>query len=286
MERGSRLVLLILSCVFALSGCMSVLYSPRVGPMMFYSPEKLGYKPTDLETKDAEGNKIHAWLFPSKTGPSRGTVIHFHGNAENLTSHYAMMVWLTDAGYDYVIFDYPGYGLSSGEPTAKNTVEAGEAVMRMVHSEWDSRPLIIYGQSLGGMVAQKAVVDMKGKIPMCDVILDSTFSSYKSVTRRKLSQFWITWLLQPLAYVLMSDSQAADPADISPIPVLVIHGDADRVVEFPNGEKLFERLKEPKEFWRIPGSGHGQTFRINGQENRQRLLDRLSRTCPASPKAI
>lgn len=279
MGRRSRLLsLIVVATVF--SGCMSVLYAPRAGPVLFYPPANFGYKPFDIETTDAEGNKIHGWVLPSKVGPARGTVVHFHGNAENLTSHYLMTAWLTERGYDLVIFDYPGYGLSSGEPTAKNTHEAGVAILRLIHAEWDSRPLIVYGQSLGGVIAQKTVIDAKGEIPMCDVILDSTFSSYQGVARRKLSTFWWTWPLQPLAYLLMSDRENANPADIAPIPVLVIHGEQDRVVEFANGEKLFSQLKEPKEFWRLPEGRHGLSFQINGQENRSRLLDRLERTCP------
>lgn len=273
---------LVLSLSLFLSGCMSVLYSPRVGPVVFFPPEKFGYKPLDAEIAISSGERIHGWWLPSKIGPSRGLLVHFHGNAENLTSHYAMMAWVTDAGYDYFIFDYPGYGLSSGEPTAQNTVESGAAVLRWLHEKIDSRPLIVYGQSLGGAIAQKSVVDVKSEVPFCDLVLDSTFSSYKGVTRGKLATMWWTWPLQPLAYFLMSDRFAADPKDLHG-PVLVIHGEQDPIVEFPNGEKLFGALNEPKEFWRLPHGAHGGSFRINGQEMRAKLLDRLAKTCPPVP---
>lgn len=264
---------------------MGILYAPRVGPVLFADPKVAGLEPKDVWISLSSGQRIHGWWIASQLGPARGTIVHFHGNAENLTSHYMLMSWVTERGYDYFIFDYPGYGLSEGEPNAALTVEAGEKALAWVHQYADSRPLIVYGHSLGGMVAQAAVVGMKKVVPFCDVILDSSFSSYRSVARRKLSMHWWTWLLQPLGYLVMSDAAAVDPADLSPIPVLVIHNRLDPVVEFPNGEQLFERLKEPKEFWRLGEGGHSSTFRIKGQEQRQRLMERLRKTCPAVPRA-
>lgn len=262
------------------SGCMSLLYMPRVGPQMFYPPDKLGYQPEDAEFVDREGNRIHGWWFPSRNGSSPATVVHFHGNAENLTSHYTMLAWITGQGFDYFIFDYPGYGRSSGEPDASNTVSAGVAAMEWAFVKGGKRPLIVYGQSLGGIVAQSAVLDTKDRIPICDVVLDSTFASYRSVARRKVATSWWTWILQPVAYLVMSDRHAPeDIGEISPIPSLVIHAKNDNIVEYPNGEDVYSRLKDPKEMWVLEEGLHGGSFYAGDQKLRGRLVERLKRTC-------
>lgn len=272
----------LLLAVFVLSGCMSVYYAPKAGPVLFFPPEKLEREPQNLWVENSKGERLHAWWFGARFGPSRGTMVHFHGNAENLTSHYLMMLWVTDAGYDYLIFDYPGYGLSEGETTAAGTVEAGALFLREVHARIDPRPLIVYGQSLGGIVAQRAVLEVKGEVPLCDVILDSTFRSYRTMARRKLGQFWFTWLLQPLGWLLTSDAAApGDLKGISPVPTLVIHGEKDFVVGPENGRDILAELAEPKESWWISDGVHGGTFRVPDQRYRELLMNRLKTTCPA-----
>lgn len=282
---GIFIQLLILLSALGLSGCMSLLYAPRMGPVLIYDPKRVNVEPEDVWLDSGEGEngdreKWHAWYLPTPEKKSKGIFVHFHGNAENLTSHYAMTLWVRDWGYDLLIFDYPGYGLSEGEPTPRATVKAGVKALEWAHQKAAGRPVIVYGQSLGGIIAIAAAVEVKNQIPLCDVILDSTFASYQGVARRKLAARWWSWPLQPLAYLLMSDKEARDPASLAPTPTLVIHSRQDRVVEFPNGEDLFLRLRDPKDFWILDEGDHSATFRIKDQDLRSRLAQRLEKTCP------
>lgn len=292
---------LLLACAFATTtSCMSLLYVAREGAVQFYPPDKIGLHPRDVNLGSKDSGNIHGWHFAansrdgaekdakSKTkvkSKSHGTIIHFHGNGENLTSHYRIMDWVVDAGWDYFIWDYPGYGLSTGEPTPANVRASASAVLEWLQKSDLPKPIVIYGHSLGGAIAQQAIHDTRASVKICDVILDSTFSSYRSIARRKMKTAWLLWPLQPLAWLLMSNGEGpGDPAELSPLPVLVIAVTKDPVVEYENGEYLFERLKEPKEFWKVEHDWHTGSFIANDGANRGRLMERLARNCGPQPE--
>lgn len=247
---------------------------------MFYYPDKnlyfdpkrfgLSYEDGFLDTTGA--SKIHYWYFPSQTKTTKGVVVFFHGNGENLSSHFAMLAWLPKESYSYIIFDYPGYGQSSGTTTPESTVEAGVATVRFVAKTYPNTPLFIHGQSLGGNIAQKVHNDLKNELRVNGVILESTFMSYGKVARHALSKSWITWALQPLTYLLVSNKYSGHVEEISPTPLLVIHGTQDPVIGYEMGQRLFEQAKEPKEFVTVPNGGHGNIYYIDNGIYRQDLL--------------
>jgi fermentation-respiration switch protein FrsA (DUF1100 family) len=82
-------------------------------------------------------------------------------------------------------------------------------------------------------------------------------------------------------------SDAAAPAGeihkISPVPLLVIHGDQDQVVEYEFGERIFAEAAEPKEFWRIPGGAHTDVFHREDVNYRYRFLEKLDAVLKAKP---
>ncbi len=262
------LSVLIMGC-----SCSSLMYYPRKEQL--YNPAKFNLKPDDVYFTNKENQKLHGWWFESKTKPAKGTFVFFHGNGENLSSHFASMSWLPDQGYNYFIFDYPGYGQSEGEPGPYENVSSGRAALHWVHDNKDKSPLIIYGQSMGGIVAMRTVIEEKDVIPMKLVIADGTFSSFQRIARKKMGQHWLTWLLQPFAYVVLSDRWAPDVEKISPIPMIVMHGKMDPVVEFEHGERLYKDAKEPKTFIEVPEGQHGNLFWVRDGYFRRVVLDRI-----------
>ncbi len=268
------LIFWILAAGLFSSSCTHLFYYPS--KQLYFDPKKFNLSPKDIWFQTEDGEKIHAWLFESTKKPALGTILFFHGNAENLSAHFIHLSWLPAEGYNFLIFDYPGYGQSSSEASQAGTVQAGRAAIEWLH-QYDPQPLIIFGQSLGGAIAQRVVLDKKDQIPIKGVVLDSTFNSYQAIARKKLSLSWITWILQPLTYVLVSDKwKASEIAKISPVPVLVIHGQSDRVVEPEMGERVYEQLGEPKQIWRIEGGQHTDVFWSHEKKYRPQFLKWLA----------
>jgi len=261
---------LLISFVLFLSSCSSLLYYPS--PQEFYQIKDLPYDIEELNFPDSLGNQIHAWYLHAKKPKAK--ILFFHGNAQNLSAHFAMLSWLVDHNYDLMIFDYPGYGKSTGTPTPESTTRSGVEALKKIESLNPNLPLFVYGQSLGGQIMQKSL-NLYEKKNYKAVFIESSFLSYRSVARSVVKKSWITWLFQPVAWLVMSDHWAGDPGLISPIPVYVMHGDQDTVVSIDQGERIFKQAKEPKQWKVFQGGAHSNSYFIKNGVYRKYLLDAL-----------
>ncbi len=265
-----------------LNGCSSVFYQPD--RYQHYPPEKFGYAHEEFFLTTADNVKLLAWFFPATAKTPKGTIVQFHGNAENMSSHYLSLKWITERGYNLFAFDYRGYGRSEGEPSQRGTyLDAITALAKAyeLNRKTPGARFVVYGQSLGGVIAMRALADFSKERSVQYLVLDSTFLSYKRVARRVLSGNPFTWLFSPLAYVLISDEYGAEDALRSNrIPLLVIHDTKDEAVSFANGEEIFELASQPKTFWRLEHGGHVQVFREDAPENRAHFVQLLDAKGP------
>ena len=281
------MVLLLLS-----TSCNHLFYYPQKD--VLYPPENFGiiYEPKTFTSLD--GTKLNAWYFPAQSGEKKskinkdpkGTIIQFHGNAENMTSHYLSLAWLIHEGYNLFSFDYRGYGKSEGEPTPEGTVKDGVAAIREIlkdeRTSAKSKILVAWGQSLGGAIMQRSIEELaedeRKRLHL--VVLDSTFSSYKTVAASTLRKSAVTWLISPLAYILVSNSYGAEKFYKSnQSAVLIVHDELDNVVPYSNGKDINHKIESPnKTFWHPRIGGHVRTFAADQPEWRQKLLQFLEST--------
>ena len=284
MKKTAKLIsiLFFLSALMLSEGCTSVMYQPS--DKKFFNPEDGGISHEEVFFNSTDGTKLHGWYFKSpevgksgKPATPRAQFVFFHGNGQNLTTHFATLAWILPYGYDYFIFDYRGYGESEGKPDPEGTVHDGIAAIRYAYKRNPNVPLIVFAQSLGGAVAMRSLIELKREVPIKYVVLDSTFISYESAGRSILAQSWVTWLFQPLAYVLLSDSWAPGGrvSEVSPTPILVMHGDKDRTVNYSLGVDLYDHIGEPKEFWKIGDGQHTDAFWAHKGIYRTKFLEKL-----------
>lgn len=248
---------------------------------MHYPPKRLGHKPNEIKFESSDKVKLFAWHFPSKIKKTKGTIIQFHGNAENISSHYVSLVWVINYGYHHFIFDYRGYGGSEGQPDQKGTyldaLAALNEAWKIHQKHTPNKKFIVYAQSLGGAIAMRAIEDFKHKKSIDLIVLDSTFSSYQRVARRTLSRRWFTWIFSPLAWVLISDQYSADESiENNKIPLLVIHDKDDPSVPFSCSEDIYEKTKTKKDFWKLEDGRHIAVFAPDRIKNRERFVKFLN----------
>lgn len=269
-SRAVRLLKKILTHLISVSllamttSCSSVFYYPS--HELFTVPEKLGYQSREISFKAADGQVLYGWYFPAEN--SKGTIVQFHGNAENMSSHYLSLVWLVAQGYSLFTFDYRGYGKAQGEPEPRGTNLDGIAALDTawkLHSEKlgpnQNKPFVVYGQSLGGLIAARALQDFTHEKAVVLLVQDSTFSSYKTIARRKLAFFWFTWPFSPLGSLVVSDEFASeDVLKASKRRILVIHDELDPAVPFSCGEDIYNMSMGPKEFWKLNQGLHTGVF--------------------------
>ncbi len=263
----------------SLSGCTSLYFQPT--RRFYVSPDefKLKYEAVRFASRDKTG--LTGLFLHASTAPVRGTVIQFHGNGENMTSHYVYAAWLTAQGYNVFAFDYRGYGASEGKPGLPGAVKDGIAAIDYVmgRQDVDSTRVAVWGQSLGGALAVTAMGSRQGPAVQA-LVLESSFDSYRDLAQDVLSRNWLTWALQwPLSRLLISDRYRPNRhfASLPPCRILVIHSEADQVVPYRFGKRLFTRLPEPKEFWKVERARHLEIFAGYGAIYRPRLKDFLDR---------
>jgi uncharacterized protein len=140
--------------LLTLTACTSLFYHPTKEEYFNVDTAKIERQEIHLTTQDQK--KLNGWYFPRQK-ESKGLVLFFHGNAENITSHFVTLFWFVEEGYDYALFDYRGYGKSEGSvDNDKVLLDVAEMIKwGQQTAKAKNLPLIIYGQSLGGTLVTK-----------------------------------------------------------------------------------------------------------------------------------
>lgn len=226
----------------------------------FYFPDRINYdspQRVDLAYEEvffesADGTCLWGWFIPARgaqhPGKTKGTVIHMHGNAQNMTAHWQFAQWIPDREYNLFVFDYRGFGKSQGSPDPKGIFEDAIAALDYLRNRTDipTGKLYIFGQSLGGMLAIAASAASPDGV--CAVLAEAPAYSYAM------------WMNDRLAGQgnHLDDTYCAGPyvKTLSPIPLLLIHGTSDRVVPYSHSLRLFEEAHAPKKLVTIEQGEH------------------------------
>ncbi|NHN76595.1 alpha/beta hydrolase [Azotobacter chroococcum] len=260
-RRALRLALLALA--LAGSGCSALLFYPEPGQPL--TPRAAGLDYRDVELRAADGTRLHAWWLPARAGQEvRGTVLHLHGNGGNLAWHLGGSWWLPEQGWQVLLLDYRGYGLSEGSPALPEVYGDLEAAFAWLEAEPAVRgkPLAVLGQSLGGALAVHFLAQQRERRDQVSaLVLDGVPASYREVARHMLGSAWLTWPLQvPLSWLVPDGDSAIEAMpQLQGLPVLIYHSRDDALVPLANGLRLY-RAAAPPRFFQATRGGHVQTF--------------------------
>ena len=219
-------IALLLSMALLSTGCVSrFLYYPD--HVLYQTPSQKNLKYEEVTFRSADGTALSGWFVPA-THAVLGTVIHFHGNAQNMSAHFSFVDWLPAEGFNLFVFDYRGYGASQGLPSRQGVYDDCVAALEYVRKRPDVDPdrIVLFGQSLGGANAL-AVMGERRFPGVKAVVIESTFFSYRSIVRDKIGAMPVIGPLKwPLALVVTGNSHSpgAVVQNIAPVPLLLIHG--------------------------------------------------------------
>jgi fermentation-respiration switch protein FrsA (DUF1100 family) len=227
----------------------SLIYFPSVFPDGDWNPG--GFKFEDAWFEASDGVKLHGWYVAHER--PRAVVLFAHGNAGNL-SHRADIVddLVKHMGVSVMIFDYRGYGRSSGTPSEAGILADARAARRWLAERAGVREadIVLMGESIGGGV----MVDLAAKDGARGLVLENTFSSLPEV-----AAYHYPWL--PAKLLMRTRLNSAAKIRDFHGPLLQIHGDADRIIPLPLGQRLFDAANEPKRLVIIPGGDHNDPRR-------------------------
>jgi len=215
------------------------------------TPDAAGMAYEPFVVRTADGNDITGWFIPSDS--ERAVLLYCHGNGGNISHRMRLLSQFNRLGLSVCIFDYRGYGTSSGSPSEEGTYLDADAVWNYLvgKREIPSSRIILFGHSLGGGVASHLATEHTPRA----LILESTFTSMPDIGAEVLS-FLPARLLSRYAYDNVANVRRLH------VPLLVIHSSDDEMIPYELGRRLFEAANEPKEFVRISG-GHDDGYLVS-----------------------
>ncbi|HLF15459.1 MAG TPA: alpha/beta hydrolase, partial [Bacteroidota bacterium] len=152
-------------------------------------------------------------------------------------------------------------------------------------SDLSGSPIAFFGTSMGAAVAiQAAAIDPRIRA----VIAENSFATLRSI----FDDYQKRMIKLPFHYlrnlvIKRSELTARFRAnDVSPIeavrnisiPILIIAGERDQLINADYSRRLYAAAVEPKEFYPIPGASHSDTWIVGGRAYEETILGFLRRS--------
>jgi len=261
-----KIIALLLLPLVAFSGFMFV----KQADMVFFpikeirdAPSNWGidYENVKLDSLDKSA-KLHGWYIPGKNATK--TLLFFHGNAGNISQRMESIKIFHELGLNVFIFDYRGYGMSTGRPSEQGLYDDARTAWQYLTQTRGvpGSSIIIFGRSLGGAVAAQ----LASEVPAAGLIAESTFSSAKDVARHLMPY------LSYLVYLRFSFDVEHTIHNVR-LPLLVLHSPADDIIPFKFGRKVYDAGNDPKTFFEMTGD-HNSGF-LKSQPGYQQALEKF-----------
>jgi fermentation-respiration switch protein FrsA (DUF1100 family) len=245
-----------LYCLLALSMYIfqdRLLYFPNQPSRDYVKvPTDVGLEYEEVRISTTDSVVLGGWFIPADK--ARGVVLFFHGNAGNISHRLDSIRIFNALGLDVLIFDYRGYGQSTGTPSEPGTYLDSEAAWRYLVDKrrYSPQRIILFGRSLGGAVG----VHLANEQNPAALIVESTFSSVPD-----LAAELYPWL--PVRSMSRFQYNSRQKIQSVTCPILVVHSPQDEIIPITHGRRIYSAAPEPKDFLEISGN-HNNGFLISG----------------------
>jgi uncharacterized protein len=241
---------------------------------LLFHPNKLHVAPrsvglsdiAEMELPTPDGEKLIAWHAPAREG--QPTLFYLHGNAGALVHRAGRVKMYRANGYGLFMLAYRGFSGSTGSPTEDSIVsDALMAYDRLVQLGAREEDVVIYGESLGtGVAVQVAASRHPGGI-----VLESPFSSAVDVGSYLYPYLPVHWLLKDRFESVRHIGKVT-------APLLMLHGEEDRIVPVRFGRKLFDAATPPKAAYYFNGATHYTLYEHGAFERVRGFLTNFNTT--------
>lgn len=202
-----------------------------------------------------DGLTLGGWFVPARAERREVAVLVANGNAGNRALRLPLAERLAAAGFDVLLFDYRGYGGNPGSPSEQGLHRDALAA----HAHLAARPgtdrdrLVYLGESLGAGVVLGLAVER----PPAALVLRSPFTSLADVAR-------VHYPFLPVGPLLRDHYPSLEHIAHVHVPVLVVAGEADRIVPHDQSRELEAAAPGPSRLVSIPGAGHNDPALTHG----------------------
>jgi uncharacterized protein len=238
----------------------NLLYFPSGSRPELGALAELGVR--EIEVRTGDGLFLLAWY--SASSSDRPTVAYFHGNGGHIGHRADRVQGFVRDGYGLLMTEYRGYGGNPGTPTEEGLCVDGAAALDFLRREGiPPTRLVLYGESLGSGVA----VALAAQHDVAGLVLEAPFTSVAEV-----AQYHYPFV--PASSLVRDRFDSLSKIGRVKAPIMILHGERDRVVPVRFGRALFEAALEPKEIWLASEAGHEDLDGFGAFEAVQRFLER------------
>jgi len=186
-----------------------------------------------IKTKD--NIELLGW-YHKKNSKNYKTILFLHGNAGSLENRIHKINHFENMNINFLIIAWRGFSGNKGNPTEKGLYEDAESAINWMKSEGiETNDIIVYGESLGTGVATEIAQNSN----FAGVILESPFTSMIDAAKNKYPFF-------PIRFLLKDKYEIDKKIKNIKSPLLIMHGEADKIVPFWMGKKMYDIANEPK----------------------------------------
>ena len=190
-------------------------------------------------------------------------LLFLHGARADLGDSAERILHLQELGFGVLAIDYRGFGKSGRElPSEATACEDARAAWQWLAQHQPNQARYVFGHSLGGAIA----IDLAAAIDdAAGLIVDSSFTCLADVVRH------FNWGWSPVLRRITQRFDAARKIASVRAPVLVVHGDEDRLIPPALGRALCDGATAPKQFVLVHGGSHHNTHAVGQGRYRQAL---------------
>jgi alpha-beta hydrolase superfamily lysophospholipase len=209
-----------------------------------HKPSDVGLQFEEVRFQASDGERLFGWYMPHPS--ARFTVLHFHGNAGNISHRLPLYRRWHAMGLAVFAFDYRGYGKSTGKPGEAGLYNDARAAWLQLTEKYGTAPetVIITGRSLGAAVAAK----LAGEVEAAGLALETPFTSIPDMAAHH-------YPLLPLRWLVRSQYDLETMVQSLHMPLLLISAESDEIVPAGMAEQIFGAGSEPKTH-RVLAGGH------------------------------
>ena len=196
----------------------------------------------------ADGEQLVLWYAAPKAG--RPVILFLHGNAGAIADRARRLAFYQERGFGAAFLSWRGYGGSTGSPTEAGLMtDARAAYDHLMALGHPPERIALVGESLGTGPA----VHVAAHNPVAAVVLEAPFSAAVDVAGDAYP--WV-----PVHLLMLDQFRSRDLVGAIRAPLLVLHGEDDRVVPFAQGRRLYDLANQPKTFLSLGPTGHEALF--------------------------
>lgn len=253
------------------------LFCPTREPLTSWHPEDYGIDKTHVDElwfETDDGEMLYGWY--CRADRPIASALYFHGNTGNLSNVAHVMPHLMAAGINVLLFDYRGFGRSSGRPSLSGIISDGITAARFHESiRPHDVPSLLYGYSLGGAVAAQVIQHHS----FDGLVLQSTFTNLPDMAR-------VTFPRIPLHLVAGDFFDTMAAVRKLKIPLLIMHGDDDETCPCWMANKLYEACPTTKKQIILVGGGLHKDLYVRDADSLVWAVNRFAQDIPRNTETF